>query len=889
MRTKKILAADLFCGAGGFTTALVRFLESVGIKLDLVVVNHNKTAIATIGKNHPTARHYLEDLHTADPEKLVPEGRLDILLASPTCTYHSRARGGKPTSDQQRMDPMVLLTWCTKLRVVRLVVENVPEFVDWGPIDPRTGKPIKSRRGEYFRAFVAALEAIGYRVEWRIITAADHGDATTRARFFLMARAGRKAITWPAPTHSQDGVADLFGQRKKWRAAREIIDWSDRGRSIFARPVPLKPNTLRRIRAGASKFSGPWAEVFRAAVDQELYRSILYHDAGVARRLSQETKRPKGKRAKIKKPVWLYDARTNASVLVKDGGRGYTGDTWAPFTERPVPLCFETLGARIQRSAEPIAGESDYLIVLRGTGGARSSALPIPGITAGGTHLGLVQPFVFQVNQGNGRYRSFRAVDEPLYTVLTRDTYGLVELSIDPAAAFTNGNRTNNGPRSVSDPIATAVTTTGGGIFIARPQAFLLPQGRNGAPLLADTEPTPTIVRVSRIQLVEPTIVPFVLGQHGGSVPRAVNHPLPTIVQGGAISLSQPYLAVLKGQSYCASIDCPAPAITTRRHLAVIDPFLITVNHVGSPSKRDDRVRLISDPIPTLTSKRGLAFAAAFLTPYYGGNTYRGGIHAMTSPLPTVTTKDRFALVQPFLIPFFGEASEQSPRVHLIDDPLPTITGHGAGGLVEPFIVHHGTGGFAPRTVDHPLTTVTAGGFQHGLASPWLVQIDQSGSWGAGVRPIDQPVATLVTKQNVALAEPFIVVVSHGNDASGNCERRVRPIDEPLQTVAGSGAQFGIVRSTTEGGTGVLVTVDGVACLVDILFRMLRNPELAAAMSFSGEDYSYEFTGTETEITKQIGNAVPVRTARALVAASLLDLIPVAPAERAPRQKGVAA
>jgi DNA (cytosine-5)-methyltransferase 1 len=53
---------------------------------------------------------------------------------------------------------------------------------------------------------------------------------------------------------------------------------------------------------------------------------------------------------------------------------------------------------------------------------------------------------------------------------------------------------------------------------------------------------------------------------------------------------------------------------------------------------------------------------------------------------------------------------------------------------------------------------------------------------------------------------------------------------------------------------------------------MLHWRELARAMSFSDADSDYEFAGTKTEITKQIGNAVPVRTARALVAAALWDM-----------------
>src|SRR3546814_9703448 len=98
----------------------------------LTCVNHWPIAIETHKKNHPKARHYCQDVATLRPLEAVPEGRLDILMASPTCTHHSRARGGRPTSDQQRMDPWHVVTWLTELRVKILLLENVPEFVEWG-------------------------------------------------------------------------------------------------------------------------------------------------------------------------------------------------------------------------------------------------------------------------------------------------------------------------------------------------------------------------------------------------------------------------------------------------------------------------------------------------------------------------------------------------------------------------------------------------------------------------------------------------------------------------------------------------------------------------------------------------------------------------------------
>lgn len=176
---RKMLVADLLCGAGGSSTGAGRALRDLGLDMELVCVNHWPTAIETHRRNHPEARHYVQDIATVRPHILVPEGYLDLLMASPTCTHHSVARGGKPTSDQQRSDPWHIVTWLTELRVRRLIIENVWEFIGWGPVDPRTGKPLKSRKGEYFRAWIDTIRRLGFDPEWRKLNAADYGDATT--------------------------------------------------------------------------------------------------------------------------------------------------------------------------------------------------------------------------------------------------------------------------------------------------------------------------------------------------------------------------------------------------------------------------------------------------------------------------------------------------------------------------------------------------------------------------------------------------------------------------------------------------------------------------------------------------------------------------------------
>jgi len=260
--------ADLFCGSGGFTSGAERALADLDLAYEVTAVNHWDVAVATHRANFPAARHLLMDVQQVTSEMLAPNGALDLLLASPSCVHFSRARGGRPSSDQQRSDPWTILRFCTELRVARVLVENVPDLISWGPISSATGKPIKRRRGEYFAAWVKAFQAIGYTVEWRILNAADYGDATTRHRFFLQARCDGVPITWPASSHAppEAGPVLFRATHAPWRAAREIIDWSHVGRSILTTRDPLADNTLRRIAAGLRKFSGPLAEAFVAAL-----------------------------------------------------------------------------------------------------------------------------------------------------------------------------------------------------------------------------------------------------------------------------------------------------------------------------------------------------------------------------------------------------------------------------------------------------------------------------------------------------------------------------------------------------------------------------------------------------------------------------------------------
>ena len=80
-----ITATDLFCGAGGSSLGA----EAAGVTLRLAA-NHWHRAIEVHQQNFPDAAHDIADISQVDPRRYPAT---DILLASPSCTNHSLAKG----------------------------------------------------------------------------------------------------------------------------------------------------------------------------------------------------------------------------------------------------------------------------------------------------------------------------------------------------------------------------------------------------------------------------------------------------------------------------------------------------------------------------------------------------------------------------------------------------------------------------------------------------------------------------------------------------------------------------------------------------------------------------------------------------------------------------
>jgi DNA (cytosine-5)-methyltransferase 1 len=256
-----------FAGGGGSSVA---FKLATGLDPD-VAMNHWLTAILAHQRHFPETDHRWADIHEVDPDSCLPGEEIAFGWFSPDCTDFSKAKGKAPRSERIRGLAWSVIPWAVKRRIRVIMLENVEEFQQWGPVyrtGLKAGEPIPARRGETFARWRSRLEKLGYAVEWRVLNAADYGAPTTRKRLYLIARCDGLPIVWPERTHAPRKDAERLGL-KPWRGACEIIDFTKECPSILMTAEeaeayyratgtrvrrPLVPATQRRVFRGCERY-----------------------------------------------------------------------------------------------------------------------------------------------------------------------------------------------------------------------------------------------------------------------------------------------------------------------------------------------------------------------------------------------------------------------------------------------------------------------------------------------------------------------------------------------------------------------------------------------------------------------------------------------------------
>lgn len=539
------LIVDNFAGGGG---------ASLGIGMALgrspdIAINHDREAIAMHAANHPETKHYCEDVWHVDPLEACAGRPVGLAWFSPDCKHFSKAKGGKPVSKKIRGLAWVVIRWAKAVKPRVIILENVEEFQDWGPV-LADGQPCPLRKGQTFRRWKSQLENLGYRVEPKVLRASDYGTPTIRRRLFIVARCDGLPIHWPEPTHGDPKKIqqDLFSiNLKPWRTAAECIDWSLPCPSIFERQRPLAENTLRRIAAGIRRFVIDTNEPFIV--------NLTHHGSDRVESLDEPFRTVTGANRGEKALCTPFIARTAHGDVDKNGKRRGKGQ--------------HSVGEPLHT----VTASGDYAICtpfLAGVGGRagqspeRSPDQPYQTITAKADGA-LVTPFITKFRQGSVG----SALDEPLHTVT--------------AGGDTKRPSGNSHAMGMVSPI---LVGTGGPAYSAKPR----PAG----------QPMNTMTTDSRAALVS-----AFLAQHnsergdGVKAGRKATEPVSTITSSG--SHQQVVTShLLKLYGTCKDGQPVTEPISTIRaegtHLAEVRAFLI--KYFGT-----DQDPRLDEPLHTVTSK----------------------------------------------------------------------------------------------------------------------------------------------------------------------------------------------------------------------------------------------------------------------------------------------
>lgn len=365
--TKKLII-DCFAGGGG---------ASVGIEMALgrpvdIAVNHDPEAIRMHTVNHPDTLHLTEDIFSVDLKKHVAGRTVALMWASPDCTSHSKAKGGQPRERGLRILPWAVFKHTKAIMPEVIIMENVEEIQDWGPLD-ENGYPIKARAGESYKQFIFAMCNLGYAFDCKELVAADYGAPTTRKRWSAIFRRDGKQIVWPVPTHSKPPVPE---GKLPWLKCGDFLDWSDLGKSIFDRKKPLADATQARIAYGLEKY-------------------VINN----------------------KEPYFVKDGRA-VSYIIQYHAEQKRGDARGQYLTEPI----KTID-----TSNRYGLVTAFITKFYKTGIGQSCEEPLHTITTSPGHFGIVAAYLIKYYHDKN---NVQGAGEPINTIVTKDRFGLVTVPI---------------------------------------------------------------------------------------------------------------------------------------------------------------------------------------------------------------------------------------------------------------------------------------------------------------------------------------------------------------------------------------------------------------------------------------------------------------------------
>ncbi len=574
------IIVDSFAGGGGASTGIEMAL---GRSPD-IAINHSADALAMHEVNHPATLHLDSNIWDVTPREVTKGRPVGLFWASPDCKHFSKAKGGKPLDRNIRDLAWVVVRWAEEVRPDVIILENVEEFVTWGPLYD-DGKPIVELRGHTFEAWTRRLKKAGYKVQWKELRACDYGAPTIRKRFFMIARCDGLPIVWPKRTHGDPKKADdakliRAGKLKPYRTAAEIIDWSLPCPSIFETSEEImRQYGLRAVR--------PLADATMRRIARGVVRYVL------------EAKKPFIVRTDMASAAGRNGVNTPDEPLRTQTTAG---------SHAVVVPAFVGCGGRAGQSAprggdEPagtLTAKPDGCVVAahltKFQSGSTGSSLdePVPTVTAnsyvkrpgGAAPIGVVAPYLVpRYQEREGQNPRVRSVEEPSATVVPGGNEGVL-------AAVHLSRFTQNGVGSGADePVDTVMA---GAPKFGVVAAFMAQHNNDSRriggvnPGRPADEPLATLTQAGAQQGV---VTAHMMRQFGASIGHALDEPAHTDTATVTKSaLIAPFLATYYGNGIGQEADGPLRTDTTKDRFGLASmtlsdvpssPPLVTVDIAG--------------------------------------------------------------------------------------------------------------------------------------------------------------------------------------------------------------------------------------------------------------------------------------------------------------------
>lgn len=439
----EFLIVDLFCGAGGTTTGFDHAqLEGKKIAKIIACINHDWKAIKSHWMNHPDVVHFEEDIRTLELKPLVdllshyremyPNAKV-ILWASLECTNFSKAKGGQPRDADSRTLADHLDRYIIALSPDYVQIENVVEFMSWGPLDEK-GKPLSRKSGSDWLRWRQHICSFGYRDEWKELNSADFGAYTSRNRLFGCFAKHGHVISWPESTHAKNPVFNgMFGTQLKWKPVKEVLDFEDEGESIFNRKKPLVDASLERIYAGLVKFVAGGKDAFilkynstdkngkhnPPSIDEPCPTVACQNRLGLTFIMKYYSGKPAGKVIPVTGPAGTIATAGNQSLV-----------QCKPFI---LNTNFKNVGSSIEEPAKTLTASRHHPYVLNpcflakyyGTGENVSSIEEPAGTVRTKDGMAKIQPK--WIDKTYSGYANIQSIESPAGVIMTNDHHRLVQ------------------------------------------------------------------------------------------------------------------------------------------------------------------------------------------------------------------------------------------------------------------------------------------------------------------------------------------------------------------------------------------------------------------------------------------------------------------------------